>query len=128
MVIEYGCGFAVDDKKNLLENGYDLNEIGTKLVDHYIKQVMEDGYFHADPHPGNVRIRKGKIVWIDMGMMGRLTERDRELIGNAIQGVAFNDIGMIQEAVLALGDFRGKPDQSRLYDDITNLMAKYGTA
>ena len=128
LVMEYIDGFAVDDKKNLLENGYDLNEIGTKLVDHYIKQVMEDGYFHADPHPGNVRIRKGKIVWIDMGMMGRLTERDRELIGNAIQGVAFNDIGMIQEAVLALGDFRGKPDQSRLYDDITNLMAKYGTA
>ena len=128
LVMEYIDGFAVDDKKNLLENGYDLNEIGTKLVDHYIKQVMEDGYFHADPHPGNVRIRKGKIVWIDMDMMGRLTERDRELIGNAIQGVAFNDIGMIQEAVLALGDFRGKPDQSRLYDDITNLMAKYGTA
>ena len=128
LVMEYIEGFAVDDKKHLLENGYDLNEIGTKLVDHYIKQVMEDGFFHADPHPGNVRIREGKIVWIDMGMMGRLTERDQELIGNAVRGVATNDIGMIQDAVLALGDFRGKPDQSRLYDDISNLMAKYGTA
>ena len=57
-----------------LENGYDLKEIGRKFVDNYIKQVMEDGFFHADPHPGNVRIRGGKIVWLDMGMMGRLTE------------------------------------------------------
>ena len=78
LVMEYIDGFAINDKENLLANGYDLNEIGTKLVDNYIRQVMEDGFFHADPHPGNVRIRDGKIVWIDMGMMGRLTERDRE--------------------------------------------------
>ena len=44
--------------------GYDLKEIGSKLVDNYIKQVMDDGFFHADPHSGNVKIRDGKIVWI----------------------------------------------------------------
>lgn len=38
-----------------------------------------------------------------MGMMGRLSDRDRELISDAIQGIAINDIGMIQDAVLALG-------------------------
>ena len=43
------------------------------------------------------------------------------------KGVAENDIGLIQEAVMALGEFRGKPDQSKLYEDINNLMAKYGT-
>ena len=50
-----------------------LREIGSKLIDNYIRQVIEDGFFHADPHPGNVKIRDGKIVWIDMGMMGRLS-------------------------------------------------------
>ena len=39
------------------------------FADNFIKQVIEDGFFHADPHPGNVMIRDGKIVWIDMGMM-----------------------------------------------------------
>lgn len=126
LVMEYIDGYAVDDKEKLLEHGYDLKEIGSKLVDNYIRQVMEDGFFHADPHPGNIRVRKGKIIWIDMGMMGRLTDRDKELIGKAVQGVAANDIGMIQAAVLALGDFRGKPDQSRLYEDINTLMLKYG--
>ena len=61
-----------------------------------------------------------------MGMMGRLSDRDRELISDAIQGIAINDIGMIQDAVLALGEFRGKPDQSKLYEDISSLMIKYG--
>ena len=112
----------------VLANGYDLNEIGTKYVDNFIKQVMEDGFFHADPHPGNVRIQEGKIVWIDMGMMGRLTEHDRQLIGEAIEGVAMNNIGKIQDAVLALGEFKGKPDSSKLYEDIRGLMEKYGTA
>ena len=128
LVMEYIEGPAIDDKEKLLAGGYDLEEIGIKLIDNYIKQVMEDGFFHADPHPGNVKIQDGKIVWIDMGMMGRLTERDKELIGKAIRGIAENDIGMIQDAVLALGEFRGEPDPSQLYKDIRGLMAKYGTA
>ena len=126
LVMEYIKGFNIDDKEGLLKDGYDLEEIGSKLIDNYIRQVIEDGFFHADPHPGNVRIRDGKIVWIDMGMMGRLSDRDRELISDAIQGIAINDIGMIQDAVLALGEFRGKPDQSKLYEDISSLMIKYG--
>lgn len=45
LVMEYIEGYAVDDKENLLADGYDLEEVGVKLVDHYIKQVMEDGFF-----------------------------------------------------------------------------------
>ena len=127
LVMEYVEGFAIDDKENLLANGYDLAEIGTKFADNFIKQVIEDGFFHADPHPGNVMIRDGKIVWIDMGMMGRLTNRDRVFISNAVEGVALNDIGKIQDSVLAIGEFRGKPDQSQLYSDLQALMSQYGT-
>lgn len=127
LVMEYIDGFGINQKDKLLENGYDLKEIGSKLVDHYIKQVIDDGFFHADPHPGNVYVREGKIIWIDMGMMGRLTERDRELIGDAIRGIATGDVGRIQDAVMGLGEFKTKPDQSQLYEDIRNLLAKYGT-
>ena len=88
LVMEYIDGFSIDEKEGLVENGYDLKEIGSKLVDHYMKQVMEDGFFHADPHSGNVKIRDGKIVWIDMGMMGRLTETDKRMITRAEIGRA----------------------------------------
>lgn len=126
LVMEYIDGYRIDDKENLQKDGYDLNEIGSKLVDNYIKQVIEDGFFHADPHPGNVHIRDGKIVWMDMGMMGRLSERDKKEIGKAVTGIALNDIGMIQDAVLAVGDFRGEPDTARIYKDIRMLIDKYG--
>lgn len=126
LVMEYIDGYRIDDKENLQKDGYDLNEIGSKLVDNYIKQVIEDGFFHADPHPGNVHIRDGKIVWMDMGMMGRLSECDKKEIGKAVTGIALNDIGMIQDAVLAVGDFRGEPDTARLYKDIRMLIDKYG--
>lgn len=128
LVMEYVDGCAIDDKDCLLAGGYDLNEIGTKFVDHFVKQVIEDGFFHADPHPGNVMIRDGKIVWMDMGMMGRLTDRDRQFISRAVEGVALNDIGLIQDGVMGIGEFRGKTDQSELYSDLQSLMSKYGTA
>ena len=45
LVMEYVNGFAIDDKANLLANGYDLNEVGTKFVDNFVKQVIDDGFF-----------------------------------------------------------------------------------
>lgn len=127
LVMEYIDGCGIDDKEELLENGYELKEIGVKLVDNYMKQVLDDGFFHADPHSGNVKIRDGKIIWIDMGMMGRLTEHDRQMLGKAVQGVALNDVGLIEQAVLGIGEFREKPDQRQLYEDIEGLLLKYGS-
>ena len=128
LVMEYIDGIGVDEKEKLLEAGYDLDEIGSKMADNYVKQIMEDGFFHADPHPGNMRIRNGKIVWIDMGMMGRFSQRDQVLLGKVIKGVATNDVSLIVEAVLSLGDFHDKPDQKLLYSDIGDWLTKYGNA
>ena len=105
-----------------------LDEIGTKMADNYVKQIMEDGFFHADPHPGNLRIRGGKIVWIDMGMMGRFSQRDQALLTKVIKGVATHDVSLIVEAVLSLGEFHDKPNQKLLYSDIGDWLAKYGSA
>lgn len=67
LVMEYIDGYSLDDVESLQNAGYDMDEIGTKFVNNFIKQVMDDGFFHADPHPGNVKIRDGKIVWLTWG-------------------------------------------------------------
>ncbi len=126
LVMEYVDGYAVDDKDTLLDNGYDLREIAQKLADNYMEQIIGDGFFHADPHAGNIRIRDGKIVWIDMGMMGRLTESDREKLTLGVEGIALNDYAMIEEAVLALGECERDTERKKLRDDIENLLKKYG--
>lgn len=127
LVMEYIDGYSLDDVESLQKTGYDMDEIGTKFVNNFIKQVMDDGFFHADPHPGNVKIRDGKIVWIDMGMMGRLSEKDRHTMIKGIRGIALHDISMVENSVLEIGEFRGKPDRERLYQDLKKFIADYGT-
>lgn len=127
LVMEYIDGYSLDDVESLQNAGYDMYEIGTKFVNNFIKQVMDDGFFHADPHPGNVKIRDGKIVWIDMGMMGRLSEKDRHTMIKGIRGIALHDISMVENSVLEIGEFRGKPDRERLYQDLKKFIADYGT-
>lgn len=128
LVMEYIDGIPIDDKVTLLAEGYDLNEIGTKMADNYIKQIMEDGFFHADPHPGNVYIRDGKIVWMDMGMMGRFSPHDQEQIQKAIRGVATQDVSAVVEAVMSVGEFKDRPNQKQLYSDVRNWLIRYGNA
>ncbi len=69
VVMDYVEGIGLDrpDEAELLA-GYDLEEIGVKLVDNYATQVLDDGFFHADPHPANILVSGGKIVYIDLGM------------------------------------------------------------
>ena len=98
------------------------------LSDNYIKQALNDGFFHADPHPGNLRIRGGKIVWLDMGMMGRLTPRDKSLIAKAVKAIARGNNSELVDVILALGIFHGKPNRIRLYTDIEGLMARWISA
>ena len=87
---------------------------------------MEDGFFHADPHPGNVKVHDGKIVWIDMGMMGRLSNRDKALMERAIQAIAISDISTLESTVIELCEQTGKVNDGRLYRELRTLMSRYG--
>ncbi len=127
LVMEYIDGIAIDDKETLTKHGYDLNEIGTKFVTNFISQIVDHGFFHADPHPGNVKISGGKIVWLDMGMMGRLTEHERRCMVRGVEGIAMHDTSKVVEAVLEVGKPFGKTDHDRLYRDMRDFMQEFGT-
>ncbi|MGE4548500.1 MAG: ABC1 kinase family protein [Intestinibacillus sp.] len=126
LVMEYIDGIQIDDLPALLEEEYDLTEIGLKLADHYIKQIVDDGFFHADPHPGNIKVREGKIVWIDLGMMGRLSARDQELFRAAVKAVVRGDVDELKSILLTIGVYTAKIDHARLYNDIDEFLMKYG--
>ena len=123
--MEFIDGFSIDNKEKLLENGYDTGEIGTKLVENYLKQILDDGFFHADPHQGNIMIRDGKIVWIDMGMIGTLTSHDRTLLKDAVKAIVHKDNNEIIRAIIALGAVKGEFDYTHLYSDIDMLLDRY---
>ena len=119
-------GIPLDDGEGLQAACVDMERIGRRLGINYVKQMIDDGFFHADPHPGNIWVKDGRIIWLDLGMMGRLSVRDRNSFRHAIMALVTNDVYGMKEAVLALGMPRGKVDHIQLYDDVAALMAQYG--
>lgn len=127
LVMEYIDGIQIDKVSELLEQGYDMHEIGMKLAKNYVKQVIDDGFFHADPHPGNIWIRDGKIVWLDLGMVGKLNHRDRINIKNAVFAIVNGDIYELKSAILSLGKVKRTVNHPRLYNDLEELQSRYGS-
>ena len=126
LVMECMDGIPLDDAEGLQAACVDMERIGRLLGINYVKQMIDDGFFHADPHPGNIWVKDGRIIWLDLGMMGRLSVRDRNSFRHAIMALVTNDVYGMKEAVLALGVPRGKVDHIQLYDDVSALMAQYG--
>ena len=126
LVMECMEGIPLDDGEGLQAACVDMERIGRRLGINYVKQMIDDGFFHADPHPGNIWVKDGRIIWLDLGMMGRLSVRDRNSFRRAIMALVTNDVYGMKEAVLALGMPRGKVDHIQLYDDVAALMAQYG--
>lgn len=126
LVMEYIDGYSIGDVENLRKAGYDMDEIGRKYADNFVRQVIRDGFFHADPHTGNVRIQGGKIVWLDMGMMGRLSDTDRRTCMEAVLAIADHDTERLMNAVLSIVELTGRPDRDVLYRDLDDIIHNYG--
>lgn len=128
LVMEYIDGYEIGDPKKLKELGYDPDEIADKLAYNYIDQIVNNGYFHADPHAGNIRIRGDKIVWMDFGMMSELSPRDKDLMKMGIRAIAGNNVIQLVDTILALGTPMQPVDYSQFTIDMERFMSTYMTA
>jgi ubiquinone biosynthesis protein len=124
LVMEYMDGFKINDFESLKKNGYDIDEIAEKLAANYIKQAIDDGYFHADPHADNLKIKDGKIIYLDFGMMGKLTKIDRELLSKCILAILKDDYTEVSHILLTLGKASGPVDQMALRNDIKLVLER----
>lgn len=128
VVMDYVEGISVSHPEQLIAAGYDLKEIGTKLVDNYATQVLDDGFFHADPHPGNIIIAGGQIVLIDLGMTGRLNAKTRSVLKQMIFAVAKQDSPALADGLLRFaGTESDASDYPALLADLDTIVAEYGT-
>ena len=125
LVMEYIGGFELTDKVQLEAQGYDVHEVCTKFINNYIKQFAEDRFFHADPHPGNVHVWDGRIVWLDLGMMGTLTVTDAELIKVCMMAIFSNDYLGFADAVLKICQHDPELDKEAYYERMRVYLDKY---
>lgn len=128
VVMDYVDGISVAHPERLVAAGYDLKEIGTKLVDNYATQVLDDGFFHADPHPGNIIIDGGRIVLIDLGMTGRLNAKTRSVLRDMIFAVAKQDSPALADGLLRFAGVEAdNADYPSLLADLDVIVKEYGT-
>ena len=128
LVMEYIGGCNINDITYLNENGYDIDEISEKLADNYVKQAIDDGYFHADPHSDNIKIENGKIVFLDYGMMGTINVRYRNLLEKCLIAIANNDYNEVANVLKAIDTNSSYVDQMQLKNDIKKVLDKNKTA
>lgn len=124
LVMEYVDGIILNNKALLENSGYDLEEIGLKLANNYITQALDDGFFHADPHPDNIAVRDGKIVFLDLGMMGRLSTRTRNQLNGAMKTIVKNDVGELERILLSISTTTSSVNHSKLKSDIQTILDK----
>ena len=129
VVMDYVDGIPIGDVHELERQGYDLAEIGTKLVDNYAQQMLDDGFFHADPHPGNLFIHEGKIVYLDLGIMGRLSAHDRAALSKMVIAVGERDSAGLKDGLLRFATSGvSEVDHAHLLADLDAIIANYGEA
>jgi ubiquinone biosynthesis protein len=119
LTMEFISGLSVTDPENLRKHHINPTRLAERLTDIIYEQVLEFGFFHGDPHPGNMCILpKGVIGLFDFGMMGSFTPSFRECIANLIAGLAKKDHPQVMNAILELSKERFTEDPNKMLSDV----------
>ena len=109
-------GIKITDYDEITSAGIDKTEVAARLLDTYLKQIFEDGFFHADPHPGNLFVmpitqigeqsssnQDWKLTFIDFGMVGRMRPEIRDGLRELLIGIGLQDASRVIKSYQILG-------------------------
>ena len=124
---EFSEGIKITDIEKIEAAGLDKKKISIDLANAYLKMIFEDGFYHADPHPGNILVSpEGKIIFLDFGMAGHIDPVLRENLTNLIIAIQLNDIDVLIEALSELGLISDVGSESPvLRTKLEELLNKY---
>ncbi len=131
LTMEFIRGVKINDVAAMDAAGIDRDLIARRLLRAIIKQILVDGFFHADPHPGNVLVdtRDGTIVFLDLGLIGQLDRDQRFDLLDLMWSVVQKDAAGISAVMTRMSIKRGKSDPARVraaIDAIVYQYLKYG--
>ncbi len=128
LVMEFIDGCKITDVTTLKAWGLSPEEIAETGMDIYLTQIFEHGYFHADPHPGNIIIQKdGTICLIDFGMVGKLNKRDKYAFAGIMIGMGQQDVKKMARSFKRLALDSHIPDNRAFETDLSELIDNYAT-
>jgi len=116
-------GFKITDAENIIKIGIETKKVARIGLDLYLTQFLKHGFFHADPHPGNIFIKEnGQIVFIDFGAMGRLYPNERELLINLIIYSLKKDVKKMIETIRELAVKFEVADEKKFERELYGLI------
>ncbi|ROZ63754.1 AarF/ABC1/UbiB kinase family protein [Kocuria soli] len=127
LTTERMTGLKISDIAALDDAGLDRHEVAVTATDALCKMIFEDGFFHADPHPGNLFVQPdGSIAMIDFGMVGTLSEEFRDSLVTLMMGVVQGNVRRAASGLLALTETSGEQlDRAKLERDIEAMLRRY---
>ncbi|CCQ36921.1 UbiB family protein [Natronomonas moolapensis 8.8.11] len=112
LTMEYVEGTKISDVENLDELGLDRTDLAVTLQETYLQMIVQDGVFHADPHPGNLAVKDdGRLVFYDFGMSGRVDPFIQDKIIEFYMAVAAQDTDAILDALVEMGTLSPEADR-----------------
>ncbi len=125
ITLERIVGVKVSDLAGLDAAGVDRRALAGRIVDVVLAMVFEHGFFHADPHPGNLFVEPdGRLGLVDFGMVGALDAPTRTRLGRVFVATAAGDAPSLADELLGLGTATGPVDRAALTRDLASLLAK----
>ena len=126
LTMEFVNGIKLTNLEEINRQGLNRQLIAHRLINAYFYQIFIHGFFHADPHPGNLSVLPGeRIVFVDFGIVGKLDDETRLKISDFILGLVQKDTAAIIRAADELGVIPDYINRPLLYHDVDKLREKY---
>lgn len=126
LTMEYIRGIKVSALTEDQHPGYDRTAIAKRGADAMLEQIYEHGFFHGDPHPGNIMVLPNNVVcFLDFGIIGRLRPRERDDLTDALFGIVAKDAPRVTDAMIRITKHARSVDRDSLEDAVYDIIATY---
>ncbi len=126
LTMEFVDGIHMGKPEEIVQQGLQLSDVAQRLVDSMLQQIFIDGFFHADPHPGNLlALRDGRVAYLDFGMMGRLNTDTKNGLSSFVIAMLRKNTDSMVRAILRLGFVPDDIDITSLRSDLERLRDQY---
>lgn len=126
LTMAHVAGISVTDIDRLVQAGLDPKAVARNGACAFLKQVFFDGFFHGDPHPGNLRVLPGNVIApLDYGLMGRLDDDLQNQVGSLLQGIVNRDIDRIERALRNMQSIDEGVNTGDFRRDLTAFIDRY---
>jgi ubiquinone biosynthesis protein len=122
-------GIKINNREKIDQAGLNSKKLALNGANAFLKQIFDHGFFHADPHPGNLMALSGnRVAFIDFGMVGRIHYETKALLSDILVGVVDHDIDKIADRFMTMGVIDETADPKKFDRDIEDFLDRHFVA